>query len=87
VTTLERAARKTQVGTVVSDRMEKTVVVRVERLKQHPQYKKVVRHATKFKAHDEANQCATGDVVRIQETRPLSREKRWRVVEIIEKAK
>jgi small subunit ribosomal protein S17 len=87
VTTLERAARKTQVGTVVSDRMQKTVVVRVERLKQHPRYKKVVRQATKFKAHDEANQCATGDVVRIQETRPLSREKRWRVVEIIEKAK
>jgi small subunit ribosomal protein S17 len=87
VTTLQRAARKTQVGTVVSDRMQKTVVVRVERLKQHPQYKKVVRQATKFKAHDEANQCATGDVVRIQETRPLSREKRWRVVEIIEKAK
>jgi small subunit ribosomal protein S17 len=87
VTTLQRAARKTQVGTVVSDRMQKTVVVRVERLKQHPRYKKVVRQATKFKAHDEANQCATGDVVRIQETRPLSREKRWRVVEIIEKAK
>jgi small subunit ribosomal protein S17 len=87
VTTLVRAARKTQVGTVISDRMEKTVVVRVERLRQHPEYKKVVRHARKFKAHDEANQCATGDLVRIQETRPLSREKRWRVVEIIEKAK
>ncbi len=82
-----RAARKQQVGTVVSDRMDKTVVVRVQTLKQHRLYKKVIRQSRRFKAHDEANQCATGDVVRIMETRPLSRDKRWRVVEIVEKAK
>jgi len=87
MTTPSRGARKDQIGTVVSDRMDKTVVVRVLTLKQHPMYKKVVRRASKFKVHDEANQCSTGDVVRIMETRPLSREKRWRVVEIVEKAK
>ncbi len=84
---LARGSRKVRVGTVVSDRMDKTVVVRVLTLKQHPAYKKVIRQARKFKAHDEANQCSAGDVVRIVETRPLSREKRWRVVEIVEKAR
>jgi small subunit ribosomal protein S17 len=79
--------RKQRVGTVVSDRMDKTVIVRVQTLKQHPRYKKVVRQATKFKAHDEQNQCKVGDRVRIVETRPLSHDKRFRVVEIVEKAK
>jgi small subunit ribosomal protein S17 len=87
MSTATRPSRKQQVGTVVSDRMDKTVVVRVQTLKQHPLYKKVIRQARRFKAHDEANQCSTGDVVRIMETRPLSRDKRWRVVEIVEKAK
>ncbi|HYM50751.1 MAG TPA: 30S ribosomal protein S17 [Candidatus Limnocylindrales bacterium] len=83
----ERGMRKLRVGTVVSDRMDKTVIVRVQTLKQHPRYKKVVRQATKFKAHDEQNQCKVGDRVRIMETRPLSHDKRFRVVEIVEKAK
>ena len=83
----ERGMRKMRVGTVVSDRMDKTVIVRVQTLKQHPRYKKVVRQATKFKAHDEQNQCKIGDRVRIVETRPLSHDKRFRVVEIVEKAK
>ena len=83
----ERGMRKVRVGTVVSDRMDKTVIVRVQTLKQHPRYKKVVRQATKFKAHDEQNQCKVGDRVRIVETRPLSHDKRFRVVEIVEKAK
>jgi small subunit ribosomal protein S17 len=75
--------RKTRTGTVISDKMDKTVVVLVESLVRHPLYKKVVRHASKFKAHDETNGCKVGDVVRIVETRPLSKDKRWRVVEII----
>jgi small subunit ribosomal protein S17 len=83
----ERGMRKGRVGMVVSDRMDKTVVVRVQTLKQHPRYKKVVRQATKFKAHDEQNQCKVGDRVRIIETRPLSHDKRFRVIEIVEKAK
>ncbi len=87
MTDAPRATRKKQMGTVVSDRMDKTVVVRVQTLKQHPVYKKVIRQSRRFKAHDEGNQCSTGDVVRIMETRPLSRDKRWRVVEIVEKAK
>ena len=82
-----RALRKVRVGTVISDKMDKTVVVRVQTLKQHPLYRKVITHSSKFKAHDEQNTCSVGDRVRIMETRPLSREKRWRVVEIVEKAK
>jgi len=84
---MERGMRKMRVGTVVSDRMDKTVIVRVQTLKQHSRYKKVIRQATKFKAHDEQNQCKVGDRVRIVETRPLSHDKRFRVVEIVEKAK
>ena len=83
----ERAMRKSRVGQVISDRMDKTVVVRVQTLKEHPRYKKVIRQSTRFKAHDEQNQCKVGDRVRIMETRPLSHDKRWRVVEIVEKAK
>jgi small subunit ribosomal protein S17 len=82
-----RAFRKVRIGYVVSDKMDKTVVVEVSDLKSHPLYKKVLRHQVRFKAHDEDNQCGVGDKVRIMETRPLSRDKRWRVVEIVEKAK
>ena len=78
-----KAKRKTRTGTVISDKMDKTVVVLVESLRRHPLYKKVVRHTSKFKAHDEANACKVGDVVKIIETRPLSKEKCWRVVEVI----
>jgi len=78
-----KAKRKTRTGTVISDKMDKTVVVLVESLGRHPLYKKVVRHTSKFKAHDEANACKVGDVVKIIETRPLSKEKRWRVAEVI----
>ncbi|MEW8976864.1 MAG: 30S ribosomal protein S17 [Symbiobacterium sp.] len=85
--TAERNLRKTRVGVVTSDKMDKTVVVAVETLVQHPLYKKRIRRTKKFKAHDEQNQCKVGDKVRIMETRPLSKEKRWRVVEIIEPAK
>jgi len=77
--------RKTRVGRVVSNKMDKTVVVAVETLRHHPLYKKTIRRATKFKAHDEKNECRPGDTVKIIETRPLSREKRWRVAEIITK--
>jgi len=80
-------SRKTRVGTVVSDKMDKTVVVLVEDRAPHPLYKKIIKRSIKLKAHDEENQCGTGDRVRIMETRPLSRDKRWRLVEIIEKAK
>ncbi len=83
----ERRMRKTRVGVVVSDKMDKTVVVSVERTVRHPLYNKTMRQTVKFKAHDEANECAVGDRVRIMETRPLSKQKRWRVVEIIEKAR
>ena len=83
----ERAMRKTRTGTVISDKMDKTVVVQVQNLKQHPKYKKIIRQSTRFKAHDEQNQCKVGDRVRISETRPLSHDKRWRVVAIVEKAK
>ncbi len=78
-----KAKRKTRTGTVISDKMDKTVVVLVQRVGRHPLYKKVVRHTSKFKAHDEANACKVGDVVKIIETRPLSKEKRWRVAETI----
>jgi len=75
------------VGKVVSDKMDKTIVVAIEDSVQHPLYKKVMKRTYKLKAHDENNSCGVGDVVRVMETRPLSRDKRWRVVEIIEKAK
>jgi len=81
----ERGKRKERTGYVVSDRMDKTVVVRLERLTQHPLYRKSVKVAKKIKAHDAENKCAMGDKVRIVETRPLSRDKKWRVVEILEK--
>ena len=83
----ERSERKTRIGQVVSDKMDKTVVVAVERLVQHPLYKKAVKKTVKFKAHDENNESHIGDTVEIMETRPLSKDKRWRVVEILEKAK
>ena len=83
----ERNLRKTRTGMVVSDKMDKTVVVAVIDNVRHPLYKKIVKRTVKFKAHDEQNACGIGDTVRLMETRPLSREKRWRVVEIIEKAK
>ena len=75
--------RRTKVGRVVSDKMDKTVVVSVERLRRHPIYKRVVRLSSKFKAHDEDNSARVGDTVRIEESRPLSRQKRWAVVEIV----
>jgi len=78
-----KAKRQRLVGRVVSDRMDKTVVVAVERMKTHPLYGKKFRRTKKYKAHDEENRCRVGDLVRIEETRPLSREKRWRVVEIL----
>lgn len=83
----QRGLRKTRVGKVVSDKMDKTVVVSVDTLIRHPLYGKIVRRSKKFKAHDENNQCRIGDVVKIMETRPLSRDKNWRVVEIVEKAR
>jgi small subunit ribosomal protein S17 len=85
--TIDRNARKTRVGKVVSDKMMKTVVVSIERRVQHPVYGKMVRRTKKLKAHDEQNEAKTGDTVRIMETRPLSKDKRWRVVEIIERAR
>ena len=83
----ERNLRKTRTGMVVSDKMDKTVVVAVIDNVRHPLYKKIVKRTVKFKAHDENNECGIGDKVMIMETRPLSKDKRWRVVEIIEKAK
>ena len=82
-----RASGKELVGRVVSDKMDKTIVVSVERLQRHPLYKRVVRLSNKFKAHDEANEAHVGDTVRIVETRPLSATKRWRLTEIVEVAK
>lgn len=82
----ERNLRKTMVGTVVSDKMDKTVVVAVETNVAHPIYKKTVKRTYKLKAHDEENACKNGDKVLVMETRPLSKDKRWRVVEIVEKA-
>ena len=81
-----RGVRKTRTGVVVSDRMDKTIVVQVERKKPHPMYGKVVRYTRKFHAHDERNEAKTGDTVRIVESRPLSRLKRWRLVEIVARA-
>lgn len=83
----ERNLRKTRVGRVVSDKMEKTVVVAIEDNVKHPLYKKIIKNTIRLKAHDEDNACGIGDRVLIMETRPLSKDKRWRVVEIIEKAK
>jgi small subunit ribosomal protein S17 len=82
-----RPARKTQVGTVVSDAMQKTVVVEVQRRGRHPLYKKIIRHTRRFKAHDEAGDAHVGDKVLIAETRPLSKDKRWRVAEVLERAR
>jgi small subunit ribosomal protein S17 len=87
VNAADRNSRKTRVGKVVSDKMQKTVVVSIERRVQHPVYGKMVRRTKKLKAHDEQNEAKTGDTVRIMETRPLSKDKRWRVVEIIERAR
>ena len=84
---MERNLRKTRVGTVVSDKMDKTVVVAIYDNVKHPLYKKIIKRTVKVKAHDEANACHEGDKVLLMETRPLSNDKRWRVVEIIEKAK
>ncbi len=83
----DRNARKTRIGLVVSDKMEKTVVVSIERRVPHPVYGKMVRRSKKLKAHDEENSAKTGDTVRIMETRPLSKDKRWRLVEIVERAR
>lgn len=84
---MERGNRKTRIGKVVSDKMEKTVVVAVETKVRHPLYGKTVNRTTKFKAHDENNEAKVNDKVLIMETRPLSKDKRWRIVEIVEKAK
>ena len=81
------ATRKTRVGKVISDKMDKTIVVAVADHVQHPLYNKIVKRTYKLKAHDENNECGIGDTVRVMETRPLSKDKRWRVVEIVEKAK
>ena len=82
-----RNRRKLRAGKVVSDRMDKTVVVSIERLVKHPVYKRYVRKRSKFKVHDEKNECHVGDVIRFMETRPLSKDKRWRFVEFVERAK
>ena len=83
----ERNLRKVRVGKVVSDKMDKNIVVAVEDRVKHPLYKKIVKKTYKLKAHDENNECREGDRVRVMETRPLSKDKRWRLVEIVEKAK
>lgn len=83
----ERNLRKTQIGIVTSDKMDKTIVVSVKDRVKHPLYKKIVNHTVKLKAHDENNECVIGDRVLVMETRPISKDKRWRLVEIIEKAK
>ena len=84
---MERNLRKTRVGVVTSDKMDKTIVVSVRDNVKHPLYKKIIKRTVKFKAHDENNECGVGDRVEIMETRPLSKDKRWRVINIIEKAK
>ena len=84
---MERNLRKTRVGKVVSDKMDKTIVVAIEDNVKHPLYKKIVKRTYKLTAHDENNECNIGDRVKVMETRPLSKDKRWRLVEIIEKAK
>ncbi len=82
-----RGIRKSRVGMVVSDKMDKTIVVEIKTRVRHPLYGKIMNKTSKFKAHDEQNQCGIGDKVRVMETRPISRDKHWRVVEILEKAK
>ena len=84
---MERKLRKTRIGLVVSNKMEKSVVVAVERKVKHPIYGKFVKKTTRFHAHDEKNECSIGDTVRIMETRPMSKTKRWRLVDVIEKVK
>ena len=84
---MDRGNRKTRIGNVVSDKMDKTIVVAVETFVTHPLYKKQIRKTTKLKAHDENNQCKMGDEVKIMETRPLSKDKCWRLVDVIKKAK
>lgn len=84
---IKRNVRKTEVGTVVSDKMDKTIVVLIKYNKKHPLYKKIIRRTAKLKAHDENNSCSSGDKVEVMETKPFSKEKRWRLVQIIEKAK
>jgi small subunit ribosomal protein S17 len=83
----ERGLRKVKVGKVTSDKMDKTIVVSIESSEKHPLYKKFVKRTYKLKAHDEKNECKIGDIVKVMETRPLSRDKRWRVVEIVERAR
>ena len=83
----DRNLRKTRVGKVVSNKMDKTIVVAIEDSVKHPLYKKIIKRTVKLKAHDEKNECTIGDRVRVMETRPLSKDKRWRLVEVIEKAK
>jgi small subunit ribosomal protein S17 len=84
---MERGRRKLRTGRVVSDEMDKTVVVAIETLVRHPLYGRIMRKTTKFKAHDQENECGVGDTVEISETRPLSKEKRWRISRVVEKAK
>ena len=84
---MERNLRKTRIGTVVSDKMDKTIVVAIEDRVAHPLYKKFVKRTVKFKAHDEKNECGVGDRVEIMECRPLSKDKNWRLVRVVEKAK
>jgi len=86
-TSMERNLRKERVGIVTSDKMDKTITVAVQRREKHPIYGKFVKKTTKFTAHDESNDCGIGDTVKIMETRPLSKNKRWRLVEVIERAK
>ena len=84
---MERGNRKVRIGKVISNKMDKTIVVATEKLVAHPLYKKQVKQTKKYKAHDEENKCKIGDIVKIMETRPLSKDKRWRLVEIVEEAK
>ena len=84
---MERNLRKTRTGKVISNKMDKTIVVAIEEHVKHPLYKKIVKDTYKLKAHDEQNTCGVGDILEVMETRPLSKDKRWRVVEIVEKAK
>nr|WP_318703321.1 30S ribosomal protein S17 [uncultured Acetatifactor sp.] len=84
---MERNLRKTRIGKVTSNKMDKTIVVAIEERVTHPLYKKVVKRTYKLKAHDEKNECSIGDTVKVMETRPLSKDKRWRLVEIVEKVK
>jgi len=84
---VERNLRKTRIGTVMSDKMDKTIVVAVKETVRHPLYKKIIKSTYKLKAHDENNDCGIGDKVKVMETRPLSKDKRWRLIEIMEKAK